>query len=188
MANLNSYPAGALDHQYEFFAGPDLHGYCLNSGRVTDFNQFDDAFLSIVEPQILKHHLKIKAIHRMGITDRAGVIGQYLICNYGGFDHQADMIDGQLQATEYWPCPKRGKCSFEGIVCDGLKTASGEYLSPREIQITRLIAEGCLDKDIAIKLNISLTTVATHTKNIRRKTLLYRKSDITRFAIKNQLS
>jgi DNA-binding CsgD family transcriptional regulator len=183
----NQLPAGLLNHHYEFFAGPDLHGYCLTSGQVVHFDDFDEQLLIVIELQIAEYPIKVRAIHEMGITGRINVIRQFLVCNYGGFDHLADMIDGQLQATEYWPCPKRSTCAFNGIICDGVKTATGEFLSPREIQVTKLIAAGHLDKEIGLHLNIKLNTVTTHTKNIRRKTGLYRKADITGFAYKNNI-
>jgi len=90
------------------------------------------------------------------------------VCNYGGFDNTADIIDGVLQATEYWPCPKRGHCLQEGKLCDALRTDTGHFLTKRELQVLVLVAKGELDKQIADTLGILETTVATHTKNIAR--------------------
>ena len=42
-------------------------------------------------------------------------------------------------------------------------------LSAREIEVLVLITKGLINKEIADKLNISLTTVITHRKNIRYK-------------------
>ncbi len=47
--------------------------------------------------------------------------------------------------------------------------------TPREIQIANLIKDGSQDKDIMEILNISLDTVKTHRKNIRRKLGIYGK-------------
>ena len=45
-----------------------------------------------------------------------------------------------------------------------------EILSAREIEVLVLITKGLINKEIADKLNISLTTVITHRKNITEKT------------------
>ena len=44
-----------------------------------------------------------------------------------------------------------------------------ELLSAREIEVLVLITKGLINKEIADKLNISLTTVITHRKNITEK-------------------
>ncbi|MHB8209177.1 response regulator transcription factor [Mucilaginibacter sp.] len=184
---MNHLPAGLINNQYEFFANTELHAFCLTQGRVIPFEEFDESLLSLVEAEMMKFPVKIFNIHKMGFTGRVEVIRQFLLCNYGGFDNSADMADSKLQPTEYWPCPLRGKCAFEGKICDGLKTDSGQILSTREIQVVKLIASGHMDKEIASHLKIKLNTVTTHTKNIRTKTGLFRKPDITRFAYQNQL-
>ena len=44
-----------------------------------------------------------------------------------------------------------------------------EILSAREIEVLVLVTKGLINKEIADKLNISLTTVITHRKNITEK-------------------
>ncbi len=44
--------------------------------------------------------------------------------------------------------------------------AEKDVLSPREIEVTKLLVEGLINKEIASRLSISLTTVITHRKNI----------------------
>jgi DNA-binding CsgD family transcriptional regulator len=54
-------------------------------------------------------------------------------------------------------------------------TANNVGFTPREIQISDLIKDGMQDKDIADILNISLETIKTHRKNIRKKLGIYSK-------------
>ncbi|MCK5506098.1 MAG: PAS domain-containing protein [Thermodesulfovibrionia bacterium] len=55
-------------------------------------------------------------------------------------------------------------------------------LSPKEIQIANLIKDGNQDKDIMEILNISLETVKTHRKNIRKKLGIYgRRTNLRTF-------
>ncbi|MDR0891969.1 MAG: response regulator transcription factor [Mediterranea sp.] len=58
-------------------------------------------------------------------------------------------------------------------------------LSAREIEVLVLIARGLLNKEIADKLNISLTTVITHRKNIIEKLGIKSVSGLTIYAVMN---
>ena len=58
-------------------------------------------------------------------------------------------------------------------------------LSPREIEVLVLITKGLINKEIADKLNISLTTVISHRKNITEKLGLKSVSSLTVYAIMN---
>lgn len=60
-------------------------------------------------------------------------------------------------------------------------------LTPREEEVLKLIATGCLNKEIADRLNISLNTVLTHRKNIIAKTGIKTVSGLTFYCISNGL-
>ena len=60
-------------------------------------------------------------------------------------------------------------------------------LSEREIEIIRLIVDGLTSTDIADKLFISEHTVKTHRKNIFKKLGINSVSQLTSFAINNQI-
>ncbi|MEL6865135.1 MAG: response regulator transcription factor [Bacteroidota bacterium] len=56
-------------------------------------------------------------------------------------------------------------------------------LSPREIEITRYIAEGKIAKEIAHDLNLSTHTIYTHRKNILKKLNISSSSQLVLYAI-----
>lgn len=56
-------------------------------------------------------------------------------------------------------------------------------LSPREIEIVRLVAKGLIAKEIAAMLNLSTHTVYTHRKNIMKKLNLNTSSELLLYAI-----
>ena len=60
-------------------------------------------------------------------------------------------------------------------------------LSPRETEVTVLLAKGCINKEIANQLNISTTTVITHRKNIMEKLGARSLVDIIIYAVVNGL-
>lgn len=56
-------------------------------------------------------------------------------------------------------------------------------LSPREIEVLILITKGFINKEIADKLNISLTTVISHRKNITEKLGIKSVSGLAIYAV-----
>lgn len=58
-------------------------------------------------------------------------------------------------------------------------------LTPREIEIVRLVAKGLIAKEIAGILNLSTHTVYTHRKNIMKKLNLNTSSELVLYAINN---
>ena len=64
-----------------------------------------------------------------------------------------------------------------------INTAAGHDLSAREIEVLVLITKGLINKEIADKLNISLTTVISHRKNITEKLGIKSVSGLTIYAV-----
>lgn len=62
---------------------------------------------------------------------------------------------------------------------------TGHELSAREIEVLVLITKGLINKEIAEKLNIGLTTVITHRKNITEKLGIKSVSGLTIYAVMN---
>lgn len=60
-------------------------------------------------------------------------------------------------------------------------------LTPREIEILKLIAKSLTSREIAEQLTISINTVETHRKNIMSKTNSVNSIALMRFAYENQL-
>ena len=63
------------------------------------------------------------------------------------------------------------------------KALQRKILSDREIEVMSLIVQGYINKEIADKLNISLSTVITHRKNIMDKLGLRSVSALTIYAV-----
>ena len=58
-------------------------------------------------------------------------------------------------------------------------------LSAREIEVLVLVTKGYINKEIAEKLNISLTTVISHRKNITEKLGIKSVSGLAIYAVMN---
>ena len=60
---------------------------------------------------------------------------------------------------------------------------AGHLLSAREIEVLILLVKGLINKEIADRLNISLTTVISHRKNITEKLGIKSVSGLTIYAV-----
>ena len=56
-------------------------------------------------------------------------------------------------------------------------------LTPREADVLRLIARGCTNKEMSIKLGLSVRTVETHREHLIRKTACETIAGLTRYAV-----
>ena len=63
----------------------------------------------------------------------------------------------------------------------------GSRLSPREREITQLLAESRTNKEIAAKLGVSVKTIDAHRANIMRKLHLHSVTELVRYAIREKL-
>jgi DNA-binding NarL/FixJ family response regulator len=62
-----------------------------------------------------------------------------------------------------------------------------DILTPRELQVLKLIAEAKTSKDIARELFISIKTVERHRQNILHKLGMSDRVELTRYAIRRGL-
>ena len=65
--------------------------------------------------------------------------------------------------------------------------AAEALLSSREVEVAILLAKGLINKEIADRLNISVTTVITHRKNIMEKLQARSFADIIIYVVMNGL-
>lgn len=122
----------------------------------------------------------------LGIENKDERIKKFAFCKSGGFDNKPDIDQYGNFNPEYWDCPLREKCNpkAQRLLCGYFKTKKG-VLSPREIDVIKLVAEDLSDKEIADKLNVSYNTIASHRRNITKKIDCNSKNGIVRFAIEN---
>jgi len=75
---------------------------------------------------------------------------------------------------------------LSGVKAAKTETMTGN-LTPREVEVLKLIAEGYKSKEIADYLSISTNTVDKHRANLMRKLNLHSASALTHFALKEGL-
>lgn len=93
-------------------------------------------------------------------------------------EHQ--LIKSVLRLHQMGHGSEGGHAHSSRAMTDSVPAAS---ISQREAEVLSLIVKGLINKEIADKLNISLTTVITHRKNITEKLHLKSVSALTVYAV-----
>jgi DNA-binding NarL/FixJ family response regulator len=60
-------------------------------------------------------------------------------------------------------------------------------LTTRQRQVLQMVAEGCANKEIAVRLHVSEKTVDYHKSSIKRALKLSSTAELTQFAIKHRI-
>jgi DNA-binding NarL/FixJ family response regulator len=64
-----------------------------------------------------------------------------------------------------------------------IQVASGVELTPTELKVVQLVAQGLANREIADKLNVSQRTIESHVSNMLNKTNLKNRTELARWAI-----
>jgi len=86
------------------------------------------------------------------------------------------------RASDFVP----GRLSSSGAQ-GNLQSLGRSRLTPRELEIVQLLAEGKTSKEVAETLTISIKTADTHRANIMRKLDLHSVTELVRYAVRNQI-
>ena len=124
--------------------------------------------------------------------DADRIVREAVSCGARGFLVKSDVGQDLVAAVE---SVSRGKFFLSPRFSQGddyaIKTDHVEVplnrLTAREREIVQLLAEGNSNKDIAVRLDISVKTAETHRTNIMRKIGAHSLSDLVRFTIRNGL-
>jgi len=89
----------------------------------------------------------------------------------------------KVHAGGYWVETR----SFRGALETVLRRQAGaekaaELLTPREIELVRMVAQGLRNKQIASQLHITEGTVKTHLRNVYKKLQLENRVEVRRYA------
>ncbi|MGK7872336.1 MAG: response regulator transcription factor [Xenococcaceae cyanobacterium] len=61
-------------------------------------------------------------------------------------------------------------------------------LTPTELKVVQLVAQGMANREIAQKLNVSQRTVESHVSNMLNKTSLHNRTELARWAIESNMA
>lgn len=156
-------PSGLLDSNIEFFS-QDGELFSIQDGTRYQFPHMPVKHLDFLEQVYLDDTTGQKTVEHLIPTNRVKV---YSICRFGGCNSTPDAtsVGDCMDNAEYFDCGIRGNCPHEGKRCKEIVAERG-VISPRQLEIMKLVAEGLFNKEIADRLQISENTVANHLANI----------------------
>ena len=128
---------------------------------------------------LLSAHYDPYTIHRIQQLDLPGCVDKSCAP-----DVLADALQTVLRGERYYSPHYTQLCQAQRQHPD----AFHKILSPREIDIVRLLASESSQADIAQRLNITLATLRTHERNIRTKLNLHNREAIMLYARRMGLS
>ena len=94
----------------------------------------------------------------------------------------------QVYQGESFLSPTVARKVLEEVFQPGEKPLSPDPLTKREIEVLQVLAKGKSNKDIALELTISETTVRTHVSNILGKLHLASRTEAALYALKEGVS
>lgn len=185
-ATFSLLPAGLLDDEDngELFSHKGKE-YATLSGCVVPYSHFPHWLLDEIDLVIERDSDISASLIEADIVEPDSARRQVVRCLYGVFDGKADIKNRKLQQAEYWNCSSRGNCPYEGRLCKAVKVSEGVYLTPREVDVLKLI--DLQANEIADKLGIAESTVPKFKSNIFQKLKMNRTGDLIKFAISKNL-
>lgn len=110
---------------------------------------------------------------------RFRLVSRFIRCNFSALDNVPDMVNGIFSAFEYVPCPLRGECRFEKVIC---RPEFNHKLSTAEIRVMELWYSGASEDVISSLLCLSPHTVHNHIRNSYLKLGVHSRAEFVRVA------
>jgi DNA-binding CsgD family transcriptional regulator len=160
------YP-GMKSSGVEFFVFEDEMNFIAN-GEIKPILNAPFSILQLTKEEILKNSEVDAALKIMHPTSELKRLIQFLECRYGGLDYNPDIKDNQFGEPDYWDCPKRPNCEFNGLICKAPKY-KGSELTLLDIKLTKLLVTSATNETIADMLNLAFGSFHKHKQSLYAK-------------------
>lgn len=168
---------GLLDNGIEFFKS-SLGLKVIKNGQVKDFSEVSAYTIELLNEKIKSEPEVERILVEMHPSSGLERLKQFVECRFGGLDGSADLIEGKFQDGEYHPCPKRGSCPHEGVLCK-LPFINGSRLESIEVDIIKMSVTDTKNEVIAENLELPLGTFHQIKKNLYQKMAVNTKQELT---------
>lgn len=171
------------DNKIELFADRNFQKvFYIQNGQTKPFNQINKTAKDNLLDLLLNDDVAMRDLGTLTLTEALEV---YVLHCFGAADNQTDIYeDGTVGNVEINAC-------VANCMCAKWKSKKvnvyGNYLTARELQVVQFIATDYPDKQIAMFLAISESTLNTHKANLMRKLRVHSKAGVVSKALKLNL-
>lgn len=171
------------DKKIELFADRTIKKvFFIQNGKTKPFSKLNNEAKSNLLELLLNDDVAMRHLAHLPLSVALEV---FVMHCFGAADNQTDIYeDNSIGNIETSACTADCHCKTwksKKIM------VNGSYVTPREMQLLRLLASDYPDKQIAMMLDISQSTVDTHKANLMRKLHVNSKAGIITTAIKLNL-
>ena len=177
MTNQNKLLPGLKCNSVEFFMDNGSIK-AITNGSIIDFTQLPFAHMQLLEEEIEKDKQVKMHLLDMHPNSKYKRLEQFVKCRFGGLDYQADMSSEGVQDGEWWPCPLRGKCASEGVLCKAVQY-NGQRLDHQDITLVQLLSTNNTNEVIANEMNLPLGSFHLAKKKLYQKLGVQTKQELT---------
>lgn len=115
---------------------------------------------------------------------RFRIVNRFCKCNFGNIDNVIDVSANGSFNTECVPCPLRGECKHEHVIC---RPVFNHRISDAELRVLRLLYQGYRREEIADKLYLSYHTVNNHIRNAFTRLGVHEVAEFMKWAAENNI-
>lgn len=115
---------------------------------------------------------------------RYRIASRFIRCNFSQLDHIPDVSADNRCFFECVPCPLRGECRHESVIC---RPEFDHKLSAAEMPVLRLWHSGHSIDDIARQLCLSPHTINNHIRHAYQRLNIHSRAEFVRYAAQNNL-
>jgi DNA-binding NarL/FixJ family response regulator len=141
--------------------------------------------------QIVRRQPQTKIV-MLTVHDSDAMIHKVLACGARAYlfktDAARDLVSAvkAVQGDATFFTEKVAEAVLNGFKHNGSRTDAGR-LTPRQREITKLLAEGRTTKEVGAFLGISVKTAETHRSNLMHRLNCYSAAELVRYAVRNQI-
>lgn len=174
------YP-GLVCSGIEFFSYNDQLKVIQNQ-KIKDFNELPYPVVNLLEEEIKNNKELQKALKEWHPNSNYKRLEQFTRCRFGGLDFTPDICNNKLQKGEFWDCPNRSNCKYNGIICK-LPVYNDIEISITEIALMKLLSSNATNEVIALELNKPLGTVHKLKQHLYSKLKIQTKQELAIIAV-----
>lgn len=179
--NRNKIYPGMIDNSVEFFVFNDQLN-AIQNGVIKNFTDFSFSLISLIKEEMETDEAALEALMQMHPGSNLRRIEQFTKCRFGGLDGTPDIKDGVIGEGDYWDCPVREHCQFNGTICKAPQY-NGQELTPVDIEIMKSSATTKTNEVIAEEIGVPYGTFHKIKQNLYSKLEVQTKQEVAVIAV-----